>query len=725
MTGPRFFAIAVVLWLAVATGTASAQPKDGPPSQFDPTLPVFFKADEIRHDRTLGIVVARGHVEIAHGDRILLADTVSYNQGKDLLTASGHISLLEPSGDVMFADHLEITGDLKNGVVENIRVRLADNSRFAAVGGRLTGGSVTEMRKGVYSPCELCAKDPSRPPLWQLKAQKVIHDRDRQIVEYEDAFLEMFGVPVAYLPYLSHPDPTVKRKSGFLAPSYGSESTLGLLVEVPYYWNIAPDKDATFSPVFTTKEGAVLAGEYRQRFTDGKVRVQASATRGSDETDKDRNRGHLFGDARFDLNDTWRTGADIQVSSDDTYLRRYRYFSGDTLSNHLFIEGFRGRNYAIAQGYRWRGLKSDDDPGNTPVVAPKLSYGFIGDPGRAGGHWNIDADLMALTRSDGADSRRLSLVSGWQLPHIARTGEVYNLYATLQTDAYWVNGVQETDHEAGDTSTGFAGRVFPRVGLDWRYPFARVGSRTTQIIEPLAGIALSPNGGNPSKAPNEDSVDFEFDDTNLLSPNRFGGIDRVEGGQRVHYGLRAGLYGPGSAYATAFIGQSYRFREDDTFAVGSGLDEQLSDFVGRLQINPNAPLSLLYRFRLDKDNLEARRNEVQFTVGPRALNLNVGYIFVDQRGGTGEFGTREELNGQIRSQITRYWSVAASARRDLTEGGGALSHGFNVTYEDECYAMKVDFTRTFTRDRDIEPSDTIFLRLVFKHLGEVKTTGSP
>jgi len=696
--------------------------------------PILFKADQLRHERKLGIVVGRGNVEIIQEGRILRAETVTYNQRTNILTATGDVVLLEPGGDVVFADHVELTGDFKDGIIENIRVLMSDEARFAAVGGRRIGGEVFEMRKVVYSPCRKCI-GPKGTPLWQLKAVEVVHNKTEQSIEYRDAFLEFFGIPVLYTPYLSHPDPTVERKSGFLAPRYGGDSQLGVMLETPYYFAIAPDKDATLRPIFTSKEGPVLAGQYRQRFTDGIMQIDGSATYGSDDTGQDDFRGHLFASSRFDLTDTWRSGADIQLVSDDTYLSRYgfssietltltnlshyRFSSSNTLTNHLFVEGFRGRNYASAQGYYWRGLSADDRSGDSPIVAPMLDYSAVGAPGPAGGHWTLDANMMALTRTEGTDSRRVSLLSGWELPHIARSGEVYRLYATLQTDGYFVNDVQDPGAPAGDTLSGVTGRVFPRAGLDWRYPFARATTSTTQLIEPVAGIMVSPNGGNPDKIPNEDSQNLEFDDTNLFSHNRFSGLDRVEGGQRVYYGLHTGVF---STYgrSSAFLGQSYRLREDSAFPPNSGLADKLSDIVGRVEIAPAFPVNLLYRFRLDKDDLTPSRNEVYTSVGPRAFNVNVNYAFFGEGSGSGEFGAREEVTAGFRSQVTPAWAIGAATRRDL-ERNESLSHVFRLEYTCDCLTATLDFTRTFTQDRDVQPSTSIFLRLIFKNLGEVGT----
>lgn len=678
---------------------------------------VLFRADSLEHDQSLGIVTARGHVEIVQGERVLRADLVSYNQKADLLTATGNIALMEPSGDVMFADHVELTGDFKTGTVENIRILLSDNARVAAVDGRRIGGQVTELNKAVYSPCREC-KAPDGSPLWQVKAVKVVHDKKAQLVEYRDAWLEFMGVPVAYTPYLSHPDPTVKRKSGFLVPRYGNDSELGVVVETPYYFNIAPDKDATVRPIITSKEGPVLAGEYRQRFVNGALRTDASVTNGSTDTEDNKNRGHIFGETRFDLDDTWRTGADVQLASDDTYLRRYDFNSLDTLTNHLFVEGFRGNNYARAEAFHWRGLRQNDDPGLTPIVAPLIGYSFVGEPDRRGGRWALDANLMVLTKKDGEDSRRLSLRGGWSLPHISDSGSVWTLFADLLADAYWVNAVQEPDHAVGDLSSGVTGRAIPMVGVDWRFPFARVSGTTTQIIEPVAGVILSPNGSNPDLIPNEDSQDFEIDDTNLISSNRFTGLDRVESGHRAYYGLHLSANGI-NGFSDAFFGQSYRLRRDTSFAAASGLDENFSDFVGRVNIRPNLPAQLQYRFRFDKDDFTARRNEVLGTFGPPAFTVSVDYAFFGRGTGSGEFGDREELTAALRSRLTKRWTAYGSTRRDLRRNQ-SLANRFGLQFTCDCFTFNIEYTRTFTQDRDIQPSEKVFFRLVFKNLGSVE-----
>ena len=234
----------LMIGLILSGGDVQGQARLERGSGGDQEQPVLLKADLVRQNRELGTITATGNVEFSQGGRTLLADTVTYNQRTETITASGNISLLEPSGEVFFAEFVELSDDLKDGVAEGIRVLLPDRSRIAAVGGRLVAGIRTTMRKAVYSPCELCKEHPDHPPTWQIKAFEVVHDRANQEIEYKDAWLEFYGVPVLYTPYFFHPDPTIKRKTGLLTPSFGLSSELGTMVRVPIYVAISPTMDA-------------------------------------------------------------------------------------------------------------------------------------------------------------------------------------------------------------------------------------------------------------------------------------------------------------------------------------------------------------------------------------------------------------------------------------------------------------------------------------------------
>jgi LPS-assembly protein len=473
----------------------------------------------------------------------------------------------------------------------------------------------------------------------------------------------------------------------------------------------------------TWNEGPVLGGEYRNRFNSGLFEGNGSITYASKDNDEKGLRGHIDAKLRYDINETWRAGFTPSIASDDTYLRRYSLSSLETLTSRAFAEGFRGRNYAAANAYYFQGLRVDDDPGQTPIVFPLLDYNFVGQPGWAGSRLALDANLMALTRTDGTDSRRLSFKPGWELPYTTSNGQLLRVFASVQADGYLVDEVVDPD-QGGVTQSGTTGRVFPQAGVDWRYPFVRSGETTSQIVEPIVGVVVAPNGGNPDLIPNEDSLDIELDDTNIFKASRFTGLDRVEGGQRVYYGLNAGIYGRTGVAANMFLGQSLRSREDPNFPEGSGLRDELSDVVGRVRLSPASYLNLLYRFRLDKDGFEPRRNEVTTVLGPRALQFGATYTFIEEAAGS-EFPDREEISLSLASQLTQRWFAAAGTRHNLADNGGALNHSARIVYADDCFGIQADYVRTFTEDRDVRPSQTILFRVFLKTLGAIQTRMEP
>lgn len=687
---------------------------------------VLLAADEIVYQENSGVVVAKGKVEISQSGRILLADSIIYNQPEDIMTATGNVTLMEVTGEVVFADYVQLKDEMKDGILKELRILLSDNSRISANKATRIGGIRTEMHKAVYSPCDLCKLEPNEAPLWQIKAMKVVHDQNTKNIGYHDAWMEFYGIPVFYTPYFEHPDPTVKRKSGFLAPSYSNSSSLGFELTTPYYWNIAPDRDLTFSPRFYTSGGMVLAGEYRQQFVDGKFFADTSVTYTDKINDQgnsiggDEFRGHLFSNADFEIDPVWNWGYKFERASDDTYLRRYRIDSKDTLTTQTYLEGYDGQDFTSAKTYFFQGLKESDDQGRIPIVLPAIEYSHSGQRGWAGSYPTIKANLMLLQRLEGSDSRRFSLEGGWHLPAISPGGHIWNASLSLRSDLYHVNNVINRRDPLGKTSSGLAGRIRPEAILEWRYPLMKKSGTVSHMLEPVIQAIASPYGGNPVEIPNEDSQNFEFNDSNLFSNNRFTGLDRLESGPRINYGLRYGLYGKSGGRTTALIGQSARLKEDDTFGLGSGLEDQFSDYVGRLLIAPSDYFSFSYRFRLDRATAQARRNEIALAGGPSYLRFNVGYALLESQLSeveTSGFANREEMVASAISKFTRFWSADASLRRNLTGSGGTVSWGSGITYEDECFLFTTRYGRTFTRDREVEPDDTVIFRVLLKNLG--------
>ena len=683
--------------------------------------PVLLTADEVVYDRTTDTVTAQGNVELSQDGRILIADRITYTVREGVVTASGNVSLLDNRGDVLFAEYMELDSRLATGFVSNVRGLLSDDSRLAATGARRFADGRTVMERAVYSPCEVCRDGGA--PTWQIKAVKVIHDRDAQTISYRDATFEAFGIPIAYTPYFRHSDPTVKRKSGFLPPSFGSDSELGQRIQVPYYIALAPNRDATFAPISTSEEGVVLAGEYRELAPAGRYTLAGSVTHVDERDDMNQLTGddavryHVVGDARFRLDENWQLGADVYRASDDTYLSRYDFDDRDTLTTDVFLHGERGRSRADIAAYAFQGLRPDDDSGTTPLVLPLADYAYVSEPWDDFGRFELTGNLAAITRSQSTDSRRLSLGAAWIRPSYGAWGQVVTLTASMRGDAFWFEDQPDPANPGGVENDGTIARVLPLGAVEVRYPLIADTGPIQTIIEPIVQGVVSPNGGNDEEIPNEDSLTLEFDDTNLFRLQRYPGYDRIETGPRINYGLRIAGYAPGGGFGSLLVGQVHRFTDDDTFAPQTGLDGNTSDYVTVLKLAPAEWLDLTNRMRIGRTDFDVRSHEVYLRAGPRRFRVDLTYVNLTREFTADQLEAREEVVAAARVGITRNIAVTAETRHDLTEDGGQLESGLGLEYADECVILLLEFERDLTRDRDVEPSTSFGFRIVLRNLG--------
>ncbi|MEP3244989.1 MAG: LPS assembly protein LptD [Sneathiella sp.] len=701
--------------LAITTCSASYAAED--PSSLSLEKGSLFSADEIQYDQKNEVVTASGNVEIVQGERVLKADKVTYDVRQDSVIASGNIVLLEPTGEVVFAEKVELASELKTGAIRNIRVLFTDNSRLAAQSAVRVDENNIIMNNAVYSTCRLCETDRNAAPLWQAKSSKVVHDKSAKTITYKHAVLEFYGVPVLYTPYFSHPDPTVKRKSGFLAPSFVNSSDLGYGVTTPYYYVISEDKDFTFTPTVTTKEGVHLAGEYRQAFKQGDLELDGSVTyvdaqdnNGNDTGDQEF-LSHLRGKGRFKLDSTWSWGFDAFVTSDETYLDRYDISNDDTLTSTAYLEGLRGRNYTSLSAYAFQGLQQGDDQGEIPFVPAWLEYSYVGEPDKYGARFSADVDGLTLFRTSGQDTARLSMSGAWHLPYTTPSGQVLELDASLRGDTYFTQDQLEDPFDPNsETSNEFTGRVIPSLSLKWSYPFVRHAGATRQLIEPVVEAVWSEALGSKN-TPNEDSLSFEFDDTNLFGSNRYAGLDEVEEGPRLNYGVNFGFYGENGGHTTLLVGQRFHLDNETSFGDGTGLEDELSDYVARLEVQPNDYIKYIQRVRMDRNDLKLDRNEIDLRIGSQENWFGVGYLSLRDNLSAVELEKREEISLEGRVKMTEFWSTYGSYRRNLESNGGSIDAKVGIEYLDECFGFALEAKREFTRDRNAEPSTSVGFRI--------------
>lgn len=720
--------------VAPAARPASSNPAPAPARRPDAPArpaanPYVLTADQLTYEEDGELVVATGNVEITRERFRLTADRVTYRERTGQVTADGNVVLIEPEGDTFYGTSTEITGDLRDGFVEAVRVLRTDDSRLAANRAVRENGRTTTLDRAVYSPCPICADSPT--PLWQIRATRVVEDREAKRVTYRNAVMEFAGVPVGYTPWFQHSSPDAGRQSGLLPPTFGSSSELGLTYQQPYYWVLGPDRDLTLAPIVSTGDAPVIAGEYREVRGIGRTRIGGSATYTTEykldpaDAENDELRGNIEGQGRYPLGSLDQAGFDLRLASDNSYLERYGLSTTSRLENRVFGEWVDDRDFLGVDGYYFQGLRERDNQDRIPIALPLVDSRMIGPPMAWGSHWTLDSNLLALTRVEGLDTRRGSVRGGWQLPLQGALGDVWTIETSLRTDLYLTEGNPETGSSVGGSGT--EARVLPRFTVDWAYPWISDGLGWGWTLEPVAAFNVAPEDGNPDGIPNEDSQDFEFDDTNLLEPIRYPGLDRNEGGGKVAYGLRFSGVGPRGLELSGLFGQSYRFYGGSPFPDGSGLDDPLSDYVGRVQVRPSSWLDVGFRFRADKDAAELRRSSLNTSIGPSWLKLDIDYVNLSREPSDENdsgFDSREEIVIGARARLTERLSIAARTREDLSRGATVATQA-GLIYTHPCLVVTLGAEQSNTSTGEVENETTVLLRLAFKNLGDIEAGGFP
>lgn len=721
---------------ALAQMAAYHGPAQTPVSKTDP---VYYQADATQYDRDAAFVTLTGHVEIWQGDRVLRADKVTYDRNTGVAAATGHVTLLDPNGQVVFADYAELSQGMKDGVLANLRARLADNGQLAATGARRTDAQINELSRAVYSTCNLCKQHPEEPALWDIRAESAVQDIADKRIEYRDAVLDIYGLPVAWFPYLTHPDPSAKRASGLLVPSFGYSKHLGAFTEVPYYWAVDEATDATITPILASHNGPAVEAQIRHVFNNGKVTINTSVA-----NDNDRLGDDIFANGVFAIDDEWRWGFDLQRASTINYMRDF-HLSGvaPVLTSQIYLEGFGQGAYARLDARAYQGLSGSAVSARFPYVLPRYEYSFSGEPDALGGRLSADAEAFNVSRQVGTNTERVSLRANWERPVNGAIGDLWKLVLHADAAGYTVHQLDQAP-TFGPRNVAGTGQSLPSAAVEVRWPLERdAGGWGTQVIEPVAQLILAPNGSSygvatrltgatflNSLVPNEDSLDFDFTDASLFALNRFPGVDRLEGGNRVNVALHTAWYFPDKEQIDAQIGQGYRQNPAPEFPVGSGLNGTVTDIVSHVSYLPNKWFDINTQQRFDHDSLQLRFADVLASGGPEWLRLSGGYLFSSFNpfnyydtvpSGVLEGTPRREIS---LGMSTRYgqWRFAASARRDVALNK-MVAAAVGGAYENECFIFDVEFNRRYVSLGNDTGASALLFQLTFKTVGTIGFNG--
>lgn len=722
---PTYWAVlAAAVAFAAAPKPAEAQTTSAAAAQQAESEAVLLEADILTEDQDNNTILAEGDVQVRHEGRYVRADRLTYNLDTHVILAQGNVQMVGPDGSITYAEELQLDESLGVGLATNLRARMADNGVLAARTAVRRGEGQHELRQVIYTSCPIC-EEGDRPPTWALRARRAVQDQEQRVISYQGTTLEIAGVPVLFLPYFAHPDPSAGPSSGFLAPDIGRNRRLGTYYEQPYYWRISDSQDLTLSTRLHGNVNPLLGFDYRKRFWSGAVSFDGSLTQEQDfDSDGDRFgddtvRGHIFGSGRFRVSDYWDWGFGVERISDDLYLRRYGisgagqvrgpYIGNQTrLVSQIYAMGQDADSYAAISFISFQGLRESDSPNLTPLILPSAEYERVFEDPWLHGQIKWTSNAAVLTRSEGEDTARVSSGVSYRSQHVVGPGLLLSPFAQGRGDYFHVN-----DATTGDESFG---RTVGLIGGEVSWPLMRPGEVVDLIVEPIVMAAYGSQGGDDPRIVNEDSIGFELDDSNLFRPNAAPNYDLWEPGGRIAAGVRATARAANGQNASLMFGRRWRDEPAPIFTADNNLEDKASDYVAAGQIDLGRSFGAVVRARIDDRNFDVQRLDAEVRTALWRLEAYGRYFSIDESLNSGD--PSEELTASVGVQLVRGWRVQFGLRRDL-DSDVNLRQELRAIYEDDCTFLELAYTRSETVDRRLGPNEGFQIRVGLRTLGVI------
>ncbi|HEY3799792.1 MAG TPA: LPS assembly protein LptD [Caulobacteraceae bacterium] len=752
MTGDRLrfggccIALATALAVSAAPMAALAQarehalaPLTPPPPPAPPAPPpddglgqdaFYIEADQLIDNQTTQVVTAVGHVKARYEGRDLTADQVSYDRTTGVVTATGNVAIVNADGTSEFAQSAVLDREMSAGVATAFSTHLQQDVTVMAANVVRKSATYTEFNRAVFTPCPVCAKQPT--PTYSVRATKIVDDKKRHVMIFHNAVIAVRKVPVFYFPVIWGPDPESKRKSGLLMPALSDSTLRGFSYEQPYLQVLSPSSDLVVSPQFNQKVNPFLNLDLRKRFYSGSIEVRAGGTYDQDfgsngaKFGPDEFRGYVLAKGLFAIDPNWRWGFTVEHVNDltifdkygvpDTYLDRGLYGADDLrlISQFYVTEQNRDTYFSIA-ALGVQGLRSTDVQSTIPIVAPLIEFHFDPDQPVLGGRLRLDASGVVLTRDEspddlslpGVDSRRGTAEASWRRTFIFDNGIRFDPFLDARIDLYSLS-----DLPAPFAPSATIERNLETAGFNLTWPFVKRTGSATWIIEPIAQLALSPYLPQDPRIPNEDSPDFEFDATNLFQVDKSPGYDLVDSGQRLTVGGEANVVTDSGLSGEMLLGREFRAEPDPSLPVRTGLSSELSDWIVGAQATPIKNVTLFARWRLDTQTFDINRLEAGADWSTPRFDGQLRYL-QEAQDPTGQ--EVQDLDFHAELFVLKNWGVTAYGAREFTTGVWR-ERDFGIVYKDQCLRVEIIYRSDNTTNGALGPSHGFGIRLTLATL---------
>lgn len=685
-------------------------------------------ADNIVQGETEGQIIANGNVEALHGGRKLRANKLIYDQTTGIVKAFGDVVIIEPDGTTSFAQELNVDDRLSTGIISNLATKLNDGGTLAAKTAFRQKDSRNLLSKVVYSACKVCKEKPN--PTWSIRARKATQDLTQKTISYNDAVFEVKGVPIIYIPYFKHGDPSQGRQSGFLMPVPGHSSRLGYNLETPYLQIIDKYSDIIISPKVSQFVNPILSANYRRNFYSGRLQIEGSFTKekfflkdGEKFGDTDY-RSHIFGKGLFNINQNWKWGFGAESASDDFYLFRYGIFNqyeprgpvrttGARLISQIYLEGIGDDYYARILAVSFQELSSPQRRILIPKVAPNIELMKVWRNTPFGGKLSLNASGLYLDRKDDyQDTARIGASLNWEKINILKNGIV--IEPNLNIKSSYFNYKNQTDQFGNNIGNNSFTNSQASASIDFKYPLISQSDIGKIIIEPKLGLRAATKINDNNYISLEDAYGLENTYNSYFLANHNSLYDFWDGGSRLTLGINLGLYTKNNSSAKIFIAKQFRSDANPFMDRLSNYDKKDGDWVSQFDLKFNEKFSLNGNARFDSDG-QLMRTELVSNLNIGNFKLIAKYNEVPDKSLLSSKANRELIT-MASYKFTDKINVFADNWHDY-ESGTNLNTRFGINFGDDCTDVRFFYERQAFTNRFITPSEGFKLQIAFKTLG--------
>ena len=652
-------------------------------------------ADEIRTNNKTNIVNAKGNVIILNHDGTKIrADEVTYEKEEQRIKAKNNIIINDLQGNSYFLDNAITSDGLNYFEGNNVRSRLLDDSRIVSKD-IVKRDNINVLTDAEYTPCNENDYLIKNCPGWKLKAKKIYQDSATKTVHYDHAKIYLFNVPFIYLPYFSHPDPSVNKRSGFLMPTIETDNNLGEKFSIPYFFNIAGNRDITFTPNFQSQANNFYSINYRELNDFGTINIDGSI---DDNDDNKGTKNHIFLDADIN-NPHGNLDLSIKTSNNDTYLRKNKINQLTVHESGVSFDKSSENTYLniITSSYKHLTIQ---DTNQWEYIYPQIEYNIDNiKVEKIGGRFSLNNDFSYQKKLDQSYTSLAASQINWSNRNIDnKSGLLFDNEANLG-----IVSILNDNKGSKDTENI---RFFPQISSKISFPMFRSLNNSNETLTPIIMPIIAPY--------NNYTEHKSITNSNLFSTNRASSITESESGPRINYGIEWFNTNKNNFDIKITAGQSLKFNKEK-----SDTNEELSDFYITSNLIFDDSKYFNNSLIIDKDSRDVKTNNATLLLALNKFSLGIDYDY-----NSGKYYTASE---QIRIgsefEFARNFKFNLNGAKNIDTNNN-IGYQYGLLYENDCIGIDLNYYRDLTKDRDVAESYGYSFTIVLKPFGSTRQYGN-